>query len=276
MTLSEQDFQFFTNFLKNSSGYHLTSDKQYLLESRLRDVLKIHNLDSMGLLAQNLRLNHHGQMANDVIEAMTINETFFFRDQVPFETFERNIIPILSQWKEPRPFRIWSAACSSGQEPASIAMLMDDHKSKYPNLNYEILATDINTRVLAKARQGIYTDLEVHRGLPEKYFKKYFKAAGPKWQLDDVITKRIKYHQLNLRENYNIPGQFDFIMLRNILIYFDPIMKKQILNKVHEKLNPNGFLLLGAAEAIYDSDAQVERSKDIKGLYTRATTRKII
>lgn len=89
-------------------------------------------------------------------------------------------------------------------------------------------------------------------------------------------TKRIKYHQLNLRENYNIPGQFDFIMLRNILIYFDPIMKKQILNKVHEKLNPNGFLLLGAAEAIYDSDAQFERSKDIKGLYTRATTRKII
>lgn len=265
--IDDTDFQFFTGFLKQTSGYHLVPEKRYLLETRLSDVIQKGKIADAKTLIMTLRSAPYGQLATEVIEAMTVNETFFFRDQGPFDVFEKKLLPQLAGLVKHRPLRIWSAACSTGQEPYSLAMIIEESRAAYPGLNFDIIATDINTRVLAKARQGIYSDLEVHRGLPESYRNKYFTRDGTAWRVVDSVRKHIVFRPLNLREQYDIDGQFDFVLLRNVLIYFDAKMKEEILSKVAKKMHPHGLLLLGAAEGIYDPAHYFQRCPEMGGLY---------
>lgn len=261
------DFAFYITFLKKTSGYHLTEEKEYLLSSRLEEVLKKNSIPDIGTLTQALQNNSNPKLENDVIEAMTVNETFFFRDNTPFETFEQKIIPILAEWNHTRPYRIWSAACSTGQEPYSIAMILEDNRKRFPNMCYEIYATEINKSVLVQAEKGVYSDLEVHRGLPEKYRNQFFDKEEKNWRLADQIRRRVKFQYLNLNDVYDITGQFDLVLLRNVLIYFDKSDKEKILKKICEKMYPSAYLLLGAAEGIYDPDHYFQRCPTIQGLY---------
>lgn len=267
MGIEDDDFEFFAGFLYRKSGYQLTAEKKYLLESRLTDVVRLHKLENERALANALRSNEGSKLAEEVVESMTVNETFFFRDQTPFETFEQKMLPKLAEWQETRPFRIWSAAASTGQEAYSLAMVIEDNHAKYPNADYEIIATDINNAVLEHGRRGVYSDLEIGRGLSDRHREKFFSREGNGWKVTQNVQKHVTFRQLNLCGHYDIPGLFDFILLRNVLIYFDAEMKEQVLLNVSRKLHPGGYLLLGAAEGIYDPDHFFQRCDEIKGLY---------
>lgn len=267
MSLSDDDFAFYVAFLRKKSGYNLTPEKRYLLESRLSEFAKKNRYASLPELTATLRKTEMPDLVSGIIEAMTINETFFFRDRLPFDTYANEVLPRLKDASPARKFRIWSAACSTGQEPYSMAMIMENYAEKFPNITYEIVATDINKTVLEKARQGIYSDLEVHRGLNGEYRSKYFTQDGNKWHLSDKIKSRVSFRQLNLLDDYGLIGQFDFVLLRNVLIYFDNEIKEQIFKKVAAKMTSDGYLLLGAAEGIYDQDHMFHRCPVIQGLY---------
>ena len=267
MDILKTDFEYIANFLLQASGYQLLDEKKYLLETRLEDVLKSHGLMDVSQLVSRLKDAYCMDMANDIIEAMTVNETFFFRDKSPFDTFEEHVIPQLQARDPSETFRIWSAACSTGQEAYSIAMLMAEHRHKFPKLKYEIIASDINTNVLNQARRGLYSDLEVNRGLPEAYREKYFTMNGERWQIDDEIRQAVKFYKLNLHEPYPFARKFDFVMLRNVLIYFNDNMKEAVLNRISYHMNDCGKLLLGAAEGIYDMDHYFQRCDIANGLY---------
>lgn len=267
LTVTNEQLPFFVKFLQERSGYHLTEDKKYLLESRLRTVLDVDRLSDVSAIIQAVTKDPNGSIAEHVIEVMTINETFFFRDNSPFESFEKEIMPMLAEWGKSRPVRIWSAACSTGQEPYSLAMILEENKHKYPHLNYEIVASDINNRILAKARQGLYSDLEVNRGLPQKYRDKYFVKDGTHWQINDAIRKHIQFKYLNLKGDFAGLGTFDFVLLRNVLIYFEATLKEQILSKVERVLRKDGYLMLGAAEGIHDPNHYFMRCPNTKNAY---------
>lgn len=270
MTLHTTDEQlaFFGKFLKENSGYHLVSDKRYLLESRLKTVLELYKMSSYEEVINALKKDPRGQIAESVIEVMTINETFFFRDDTPFEVFKDKIIPRLIEEAKGRPIKIWSAACSTGQEPYSIAIVMEEYKKKTPSLSYEVYASDINNRILAKARQGDYTLLEVGRGLPEDYKNKYFTPDGTHWHINEDIRKKVVFRQHNLRDKFDgVGGPFDIVFLRNVLIYFEQDLKDQILDKTAKVMRPGGYLFLGAAENVYNPELGYKRDPDLKNVY---------
>ncbi|MFA5593274.1 MAG: protein-glutamate O-methyltransferase CheR [Micavibrio sp.] len=264
---TNEQFEFFIQFLQKQSGYKLTEDKKYLLDSRLSSVLDAHKPQDIDALIKELKKDPGGAMASRVIEAMTINETFFFRDQHPFESFEKDILPQLAEWGKVRPVRIWSAACSTGQEPYSIAMILEENKHEYPHLRYEIIATDINRQVLEKAKAGIFSVREVTRGLPEKYKDKYFVPNGTQWQITEDIRKQVQYKYLNLQDDFTGIGQFDVILLRNVLIYFDYELKEKVLSKIAKTIRKDGYLILGAAEGIHDPKHYFARSQNVKNVY---------
>lgn len=265
MDIDNQSFEFLRSFLKETSGYNLSEDKKYLLSSRMGSVLATKECALPDVIRE-LKKDEHGDMAVCVIEAMTVNETFFFRDTKPFEVFESFILPELVKSASGSKIRIWSGASSTGQEPYSIAMILEESRSKYPGLNYEIVASDINNVVLAKARQGIYSDLEVHRGLPDKYREKYFDKDGTHWKVTNAIHDKVHFRQLNLRKQYDLKGPFDFVLLRNVLIYFDADMKAEILNKIAALMRSKAMLMLGTTEGIYNNEQFVRRD-ELSGLY---------
>lgn len=267
MQIDDIEFHFFRNFLKDSSGYHLTDDKRYLLESRLEDVLRSWKLNDHRAIISSIRNDYSSKMATDVIEAMTINETFFFRDQIPFDVFENQLLDRLAESAVANRVRIWSAACSTGQEPYSVAMIATEKRSVYPKLLCDVVGTDINSRVLSRARQGVFSDIEVHRGLPDHYRDKYFTRDGSNWKINDDIRAQVHFRQMNLKGDYDVEGPFDFVLLRNVLIYFDTALKENILRRIADRMRPGGYLLLGAAEGIYDLNHHFQRCSDIKGLY---------
>lgn len=270
--LTKDQIQFFAKFLKEHSGYHLTDDKAYLLESRLKTVISVDNLPDVNAIIQTLVRDPMGKVAEHVVEVMTINETFFFRDQSPFEAFEKEILPVLAERGKTRPIRIWSAACSTGQEPYSLAIIIEEHRGKYPHLQYEIVASDINNRILAKARQGLFSDLEVNRGLPPKYRDKYFTKDGSQWSINDTIRKHINFKYHNLKADYIGLGSFDLVLLRNVLIYFDATLKENILSKIEKVMRKDGYLMLGAAEGIHDPKHYFVRCPRTKNTYRHRET----
>ena len=270
---TEQQLAFFRQFLKENSGYQLIEGKEYLLESRLKTVLEVDHLNTYDDIIAHINREPHGTVAIDVIEAMTVNETFFFRDDKPFQIFEAEIVPKLAEISKTRVPKIWSAACSTGQEPYSVAIILEEAKHKYPGIQYDIQASDINNRILAKARQGIYSHMEVARGLGEEQRNKYFTALGDVWRINDDIKNRVTFFQQNLREGpETFKGPYDVVFMRNVLIYFDMELKTQILKKTMEAMQPEAHLILGASENIYDPSLGLVRDTDLSGVYKKAPT----
>lgn len=264
--LSDTHFLFFVDFLRDSSGYHLLPEKKYLLETRLETVLKSYKLQHIDDIVSAIRIRRCPLVTQDVINAMTVNETFFFRDMILFENFEKQILPDLIN-RGITHLSIWSAACSTGQEPYSLAILLNEYNQNHKPISFDIIATDINRKVIDYAAQGSYTDLEINRGLPEKYRNKYFSAGKNGWTISDDIRKHVTFKYCNLLENFAFQQNFHFIMLRNVLIYFNSKTRSNILSRIIHKLSPHGRLLLGAAESIFDDDLVLTSCSSGRGMY---------
>ncbi|MCG8358007.1 MAG: protein-glutamate O-methyltransferase [Kiloniellales bacterium] len=249
--MNVNDFEMITRLLRERSGLVLTKDKAYLLESRLNPVARKWQFKGFDELAEAIRLGKDEALLKDVTEAMTTNESFFFRDSKPFDQFRDIVMPHLIEHRaSQRSFRIWSAACSNGQEPYSLAMILKEHEAKISGWKIDIIATDLSTEVLAKADEGAYSQFEVQRGLPINFLVKYFRQEGDRWIIDDMIRKMVTYKKFNLLENPAALGRFDVVFLRNVLIYFDQETKSQVLGRVAKLMPSDGFLYLGGAETV--------------------------
>lgn len=266
-----EDFDMFCTLLRQRSGLVLTKDKAYLLESRLMPVARKWNLKDLDALAAEVRSKRAEPLLKDITEAMTTNESSFFRDQKPFDQFKNVVLPMLMQARAAkRHIRIWSAACSSGQEPYSLVMLMNEEGAKLAGWKVEIVATDLSGEMVTKARNGIYTQFEVQRGLPITYLVKYFKQVGDKWQINQDIRDKVQYREFNLLSDLSPLGTFDVIFCRNVLIYFDQPTKGKVLDAMSRILAPDGVLYLGGAETVLGITERFKPMDGQRGLYTLA------
>lgn len=250
---ASEDFQVFRNFLSQACGIVLGDGKQYLVVNRIRRILEEYELGSLGAL---VALIHGGQvprLKERVIDAMTTNETFWFRDGAPFDALRDVLLPRLVIEQRRSNLRIWSAACSSGQEPYSISMVVEEFKARHPALlfNVEVLATDISATMLATARDGCYDRLGMGRGLSDERRGQFFDELGDgRFQLKSHVRRRVSFRQLNLLESYVGLGRFDIIFCRNVLIYFSAASKLDILGRMRGLLNDDSCLMLGASESL--------------------------
>lgn len=271
--MQDSDFQFIADFLKRESGIIVTKDKVYLLESRLMPVAKQNDLDSMQDLIGKLRVSQVSPIAHQIIEAMTTNETSFFRDTTPFDNLRNVIFPyFIKSRATTRSLRIWSAACSSGQEPYSVIMTILENVPELANWNIEIVATDLSEDILAQAKNGEYSQFEVQRGLPITMLVKYFAQEGEKWKIKDEIKNRIRFQKLNLLQTPYSFGTFDIVLCRNVLIYFDTETKHKILNGVYNSLSKDGVLMLGGAETVLGVTEEFKGLTGHRGIYVRDDT----
>jgi chemotaxis protein methyltransferase CheR len=243
------DYHYLRKLLKERSGLVLSADKQYLAESRLLPLARRCGLNGLSELVA--KLPYAEALTVEVVEAMTTNETFFFRDRLPFEHFRDTIMPaLLSARAAQRRIRIWSAAASSGQEPYSIAMCLKELARRTTGWRIEILATDLSTEVLEKAKAGIYSQFEVQRGLPIQLLIKYFTQIGGCWQIAPDIRTMVAFRPLNLLADFSQLGTFDLVFCRNVLIYFDQATKTDVLERIARCTERDGYLVLGAAETV--------------------------
>ncbi len=251
--LSKQQYDNFRDFLEDSCGIVLGDNKHYLVTSRLNKLTHEFSFDSLSTMLDELKRKNDAKLKERVIDAMTTNETSWFRDVYPFELLKENIIPEIINTNKPNRFRIWSAACSTGQEPYSISMTINEFQMKSPgklSMPVEIVGTDISNTVLNLARRAEYDQLSVARGLPEEKKKLFFSCMdGDRWKLNDKVKSIVRFSEINLLQNYALIGKFDLIFCRNVLIYFSADMKSDILNRMAKILNPGGFLILGGSES---------------------------
>jgi chemotaxis protein methyltransferase CheR len=253
--------------LKDHSGLDLSADKQYLIESRLLPLSRKSGLAGISELVQKMKGGAPTLVAQ-VVEAMTTNETFFFRDKVPFEHFRDSIMPeVLKARAARKSIRIWCAAGSTGQEPYSLAMSLKEMSAALAGWRIEIIATDLSQEVLEKSKSGIYSQFEVQRGLPIQLLVKYFKQNGELWQINADIRAMVQHRQLNLLHDFSQLGMFDVIFCRNVLIYFDQDTKINIFGRLAKTMEQDGFLVLGAAETVVGLTDVFKPFPDKRGLY---------
>lgn len=269
LTISDADFTFLKDYLYARSGLALSLEKRYLLESRLLPVCRKRNYTAFGQLIQELRGGKAPDLERTVVEAMTTNETLFFRDKTPFEILTNSMLPeLMAARASTRKLRFWCAAASTGQEPYSLAMTLDSLGAKFAGWKAEIIATDISIDCLEKAKAGIYNQFEVQRGLPVQMMLKYFKQVGDQWHIADNIKSMVQYRPLNLVRDFNALDEFDFIFCRNVLIYFDAQTKRAVLDRMSALIAPHGALVLGAAETVLGLSEKLVPHPRHRGLYT--------
>ncbi|AMQ87572.1 CheR family methyltransferase [Marinobacter sp. LQ44] len=250
--ITPQEYEAFKTFLQDACGILLGDNKQYLVKSRLRRILEENNLNSLGELLDRLKRVGRSGLRELVIDAMTTNETLWFRDNHPFRILQDKLLPEFAERNSLQPLRIWSAACSTGQEPYSVGMVVDEFRRNRPGKlrDVKITATDISKSVLEVARRGEYEMIAIGRGLSPERQKQFFSpSANGGWQIKPQIKAMVEFKELNLLERYML-GKFDIIMCRNVLIYFSADLKKDILTRLHGALNPGGYLILGASESL--------------------------
>jgi chemotaxis protein methyltransferase CheR len=265
------DFDFIAALLKQQSGLVLSKDKVYLLESRLVPVARKHGHGTLEALIGKLRSGGDSKLLREVVEAMTTNESFFFRDVKPFEVLQRETLPFLLQARAARKhIRIWSAACSTGQEPYSIAMILKEEAAKLAGWRIEIVGTDLSTEVLDRARGGLYSQFEVQRGLPIQMLLKYFSQKNEMWQISEELRSMVQFRQLNLLEDISALGQFDVVFCRNVLIYFDQPTKTRVLDRISRQMPQDGVLFLGGAETVLGISERFKPMPGQRGVYAMA------
>jgi chemotaxis protein methyltransferase CheR len=266
--MSPVDYEFLRKYLKERSGLVLSADKQYLVESRLLPVARSAGFANLADLVRALMLGNTDALMTAVVEAMMTHESFFFRDKLPFDHFRQTIMPaLIAARSNVRTIRIWCAAASTGQEPYSLAMCLREMEQKIAGWRIELLATDIGNDVLEKARQGLYSQFEVQRGLPIQLLIRHFTQVGELWQIAPDIRSMVKYQQLNLLADFAKLGRFDLILCRNVLIYFDTETKISVLNRLARSTASGGYLMLGAAETVVGLTNSFKVVPDKRGLY---------
>jgi chemotaxis protein methyltransferase CheR len=265
--MTPQDFDYLRKLLKERSGLVLAAEKQYLAESRLLPVARRHGMTTLTELVAKLRMPTP-MLATEVVDAMTTNETFFFRDKIPFEQFRDVVMPALiaARAREKR-IRIWCTAAATGQEPYSLAMILRGMNAALAGYRVEILATDIAGEVLDRAKAGLYSQFEVQRGLPIQMLVKYFVQAGEMWQIVPELRDMVQFRPLNLLNDFKPLGTFDVVFCRNVLIYFDQPTKTHVLDRIARQMPDDGYLLLGAAETVVGLTDALKPLPDRRGLY---------
>jgi chemotaxis protein methyltransferase CheR len=262
------DFEFICQILRERSGLVLTNDKAYLLESRLLPVARKWKLATFDDLVRVIRTKMDEAVVRDVVEAMTTNESFFFRDTKPFDQFKALVLPaLLKSRAASRTIRIWSAACSSGQEPYSLAMILSESAAQLNGWKIEIVGTDLSTEILNRAKEGMYSQFEVQRGLPITMLVKNFAQIGDRWQINAKIRGMVQYKEFNLLQDPMPLGRFDVVFCRNVLIYFDQPTKTRVLNSVAKLMPEDGFLFLGGAETVLGITDKFQMVPGQRGVY---------
>ncbi len=248
MEISKPEFALFRDCLERICGILLGDKKAYLVESRLRSLMKEKELTSLSDLVKKIELD--SRLREQVVDAMTTNETLWFRDAHPFQVLQNRLLPEISE--KQKKIDIWCAASSTGQEPYSISMILEEFKRSNPGkfLNEKIMATDISSSALTAARAAQYDQLALGRGMPDDLLKRHFSQNDDGWILNKEVANRVQYRMFNLLQSYSLLGRFDIVFCRNVLIYFSSEVKEDILTRIHGTLNPGGYLLLGASEAL--------------------------
>ena len=266
--MTPEDIELFSKVVKERSGLHLTPEKAYLLESRLLPVARKFEMDSVTDLAKALRLRPQEPVFAAITEAMTTNETLFFRDNGPFERFRDHILPpLLDSRASRKTLRVWCAAASTGQEPYSLAMTFLEMGAALEGWKIEIIGTDISKEALMKAKDGLYSQFEVQRGMPITMLIKYFTQEDQNWRIKDTVRNMVHYQPLNLLDNFGALGRFDVVFCRNVLIYFERDTKAEVLDRIRTMLPVDGALFLGAAETVVGVSEKFKSIKELRGVY---------
>ena len=269
--MNDSDYKFFEDLLRRESGLVITPEKTYLLESRLLPLAGKHNLPGLAGIAARLRTGADAELKRAVVEAMTTNETSFFRDTTPFQRLKNDLMPFFIKSRPTRTLRIWSAACSSGQEPYSIAMTLKEMGAQLAGWKFEIVATDLSNDILAQAKSATYSQFEVQRGLPIQLLVKYFnQQEDSRWQLKQDIRDMVSFRTANLLQDLSLLGQFDIVFCRNVLIYFDVPTKAKVLAAIKGQMKPDSALMLGGAETVIGITDIFKPVADLKGVYARS------
>lgn len=267
--MTPNDYEYLRKLLKDRSGLMLSADKHYLLESRLLPLARKAGLSTLTELVKKLHGPNAEALVVDVVEAMTTNESFFFRDKLPFEHFQNFIMPaLLATRAKQKRIRIWCAAASTGQEPYSLAMVLRDMGKQIEGFRIEIIGTDISTEVLEKAKAGVYSQFEVQRGLPIQLLVKNFTQVGEMWQLASDVRAMVQFRPLNLLRDFSSLGMMDVVFCRNVLIYFDQTTKIDVIDRLAKLTAPDGFLSLGAAETVVGLTESFKAITGRRGIYS--------
>ncbi len=251
ITISPAEYDEFRRFLEDACGILLGDNKHYLVTSRVTRLMREFNLNSFSELMRQLRVHQNSQLRERIVDAMTTNETLWFRDRYPFEIMKNTILPEMAA-QRPRQLRIWSAACSSGQEPYSISMTLAEHAASRPGslpADIQIMATDISPSMLRDASAARYDKMSLARGIEDERLKRYFISQGDRWEVRPEIRSRVTFRELNLMKSYAGLGRFDIVFCRNVLIYFSSDLKKDILTRIAQVMQPRGWLFLGGSES---------------------------
>ena len=253
-----ENYRFLQEHVHSRVGIVLEDNKHYLFESRLAPIVKQHGLASINDLCVLLRAKRDIALAHQVVEAMTTNETYFFRDPAQYDAIRTVLLPKLKQQRaDTRKLRFWSAASSTGQEAYTLAMLLLENG--FQDWNIQILGTDFSEKVVERARGGIYQQIEVNRGLPAALLIKYFRRTGLDWQLSEQVRKMVRFETIDLRQNMRALGPFDLVFCRNVMIYFDNETKRNIMKEIHSTLFRDGWLLLGGSETAFSLEERFDR-----------------
>lgn len=248
------DFDQFRVFLEKTCGILLGNNKQYLVSSRLNKLMEQQGLKTLGDLVRKIQAQPRSGLREQVVDAMTTNETLWFRDTYPFEVMKSRVLPELLKSAPGQRLRIWSAACSSGQEPYSLSMTVDEYERNSPSqpkTAVQIVATELSGAMLAASKAAEYDSLAIARGLSTDRLQRYFDVKAPgRWAVKPAIRSRVEFRVQNLLDSYAALGKFDVVFCRNVLIYFSADVKKDILRRIHATLKPGGYLFLGASEAL--------------------------
>lgn len=266
--MNQEDFQFVADLVKKRSGLVLTKEKGYLMESRLQPLARKHGMKDIGAVVQAMRIRRDECLMHEVTDALTTNETFFFRDIKPFDAFRDTVLPqLLETRKTQRAIKIWCAAASTGQEPYSLAILLKEQAAKLAGWRVSILGTDISTEALKRAREGVFSQFEVQRGLPIQLMLKYFRKKESFWEIDPALKAMVQFREFNLLDGFRALGQFDVVFCRNVLIYFEPAAKSDILARMRQQMPVDGVLFLGGAETVLGITDKFKMSPGQRGIY---------
>jgi chemotaxis protein methyltransferase CheR len=266
-----QAFDALCDYLRRHSGLVMDQSKKYLVESRVMPIVRRERLSGLDELVAQLHKGLSPKLAKDVVEAMTINETYFFRDKAPFDQFRTVMLPaLIAARQNEKRLRFWSAAASTGQEAYSLAMILDEFSPRLAGWKVEIVGTDLSEQVLEKAKKGIYSQFEVQRGLPAPMLLRHFNQIGESWQISDHIRSKVTFRPLNLLADFTVLGRFDVIFCRNVLIYFDAARKTDILARMTRLLAPDGFVTLGASESLIGLKTDLVPHPEHRGIFMRA------
>lgn len=269
--LSARDLEYVMRLLLDSAAIRITTTQEYLVRSRLEPLAKASGLPSLTALVERLRSQPFGELHRLVVEAMTTNETSFFRDLHPFELVQRVIVPEMLARKQDRTFRVWSAACATGQEPYSLAMLLSDMPG-LRDFRVEILATDLSRAALEKAAKGVYSALEIGRGLPARALARHFDREGASFRVKPVLRAMVEWKELNLSHKWPPMGSFDLVFMRNVLIYFGPTTVESILKNTRNLLQKHGVLFLGTTENMLGLKTGLESVTHGKTIYYKRSS----